>query len=67
MQQCESKCDSTPISNTEGKFAVLIQFILKREKWHGQHYCIGKTLYNIISQTVNDFLKTIFWLVIVVQ
>uniref|UniRef100_A0A8C4U4C5 Peptidase M12B domain-containing protein n=1 Tax=Falco tinnunculus TaxID=100819 RepID=A0A8C4U4C5_FALTI len=24
MQQCESKCDSTPISNTEGKFSIII-------------------------------------------
>lgn len=22
MQQCESKCDSTPISNTEGEFSM---------------------------------------------
>lgn len=24
MQQCESKCDSTPISNTEGKFTISV-------------------------------------------
>lgn len=33
MQQCESKCDSTPISNTEGKldFANLVQ---KKKRAH---------------------------------